>query len=497
MKQRTSKTIGAAAIAATLLAGAGALATPTPQQACQAAKSKAAGKYAACRQGAEAKLVTTGDVPKYTANLAKCGSQFTAAWQKAIDRAALLGATCPDDPLSASDFQTIINTHTTKVASGLAGLGLQVCSAATRLKTGQTSCWDGMGLGIPCGTTGQDGQLQKGIARSYTDNSDGTITDNITGLMWEKLSDDSSIHDKDDQYTWASAFTTKIAMLNGTSFAGYTDWRLPNINELQTLTNYALTPTIDAPFDAGCTGGCSVTTCSCTKLGFYWSSTTFLPTKSHAWGVAFNLGGLDHVLKTGTDSVRAVRETCVAASRPLKTGQTTCWDSGGLQLDCAGPGAGQDGAVQAGIARSYADNGDGTITDNNTGLTWEKLGNDGSIHDKDTTYTWDDAFAVKIATLNTMGFAGRTWRLPNVNELQSLVDYGTVSPAVSAAFNSGCAGACANTGCSCTRTAGFYWSSTTYEPATSGGWGSFFDRGNLEFGSKAVGDFVRAVSGGS
>jgi hypothetical protein len=60
------------------------------------------------------------------------------------------------------------------------------------LKTGQTTAYG----------TGSDGDLQKGTARSYTDNGDGTITDNVTGLMWEKKSDDGGIHDKDNMYTW-------------------------------------------------------------------------------------------------------------------------------------------------------------------------------------------------------------------------------------------------------------------------------------------------------
>ena len=67
---------------------------------------------------------------------------------------------------------------------------------------------------------------------------------------------------------------------------------------------------------------------------------------------------------------------------------------------------------------SYTHSGDGTITDNNTGLVWEKKSDDGSIHDKDTSYTWDNAFAVHVAGLNTANFAGHNdCGVPNVKEL--------------------------------------------------------------------------------
>src|SRR5262245_21387303 len=99
--------------------------------------------------------------------------------------------------------------------------------------TGQTKCWDSRGAVIACPGTGQDGDIRAGAALSYTDNVDGTITDNNTGLMWEKQSDDGSIHDRDTTYSWANAFAVHIAGLNaGAGFAGHTDWRLPNIREL-------------------------------------------------------------------------------------------------------------------------------------------------------------------------------------------------------------------------------------------------------------------------
>src|SRR5262249_57053434 len=100
---------------------------------------------------------------------------------------------------------------------------LSACQATPqgqRLKTGQTQCWDTTGTVIPCAGTGQDGELQKGLARAYVDNGDGTITDTKTGLMWEKQSDDGTLNDKDNVYTWAEAFTVKIAGLNAGSEIG-------------------------------------------------------------------------------------------------------------------------------------------------------------------------------------------------------------------------------------------------------------------------------------
>jgi hypothetical protein len=69
---------------------------------------------------------------------------------------------------------------------------------------------------------------------------------------------------------------------------------------------------------------------------------------------------------------------------------------------------------------------------------WEKLSDDGSVHDQDTTYEWSPPSSVfdKANDLNTMAFAGYTdWRLPNINELQSIVDYGAASPAVNPIFD--------------------------------------------------------------
>ena len=177
------------------------------------------------------------------------------------------------------------------------------------LKTGQTLCYNALGTVIACTGSGQDGEFQKGLTRSYTDNGNGTITDNQTGLMWEKLSDDGSIQDTDTTYTWTTAVTTKIAALNADRFGGFDDWRLPNRNELDSLVNVATTlPSVFSEFNTSCAASCTVLTCSCTKSGQYWSSSTYQLDPTLAWDTAFTSGVTEVVAaKTANFYVRAVR----------------------------------------------------------------------------------------------------------------------------------------------------------------------------------------------
>ena len=176
-------------------------------------------------------------------------------------------------------------------------------------KTGQTTAYG----------TGSDGDLQKGAARSFTDNGDGTITDNLTGLMWEKKSDDGSIHDKDNTYTWGltsspytmngTMVTTFLAALNGGGgFAGHTDWRIPNSNELESIVNLQnVNPAVDSAFNTSCAASCTVTACSCTQSDYYWSSTTYQADPTDAWFVYFSDGSVDDGSKSNSRYVRAVR----------------------------------------------------------------------------------------------------------------------------------------------------------------------------------------------
>jgi hypothetical protein len=187
---------------------------------------------------------------------------------------------------------------------------------------------------------------------------------------------------------------------------------------------------------------------------------------------------------------------CVAVRLPA-TGQTTCWDSAGAVVPCAGTG--QDGDFLRGGPLAYVDNGDGTVTDVNTRLVWEKLAMDGSVHDVRSAPSWMDAIGDHVATLNRTRFAGHDdWRLPNYKELVTIVDFETSNPSVAPAFNDNCVDGCTVTACSCTAPSA-YWSSTSSALDPEDAWYVSFSFG---FGAanykvyKFV-NHVRAVRGGS
>lgn len=196
----------------------------------------------------------------------------------------------------------------TKVRNGVTLFGV-VGTWGGLPKTGQTTCYGYPSTVIECAGTGQDAELQKGVANSFTDNGDGTVTDNVTGLMWEKHSDDGTIHDKDNSYTWEAAINTKIATLNSESFAGYNDWRLPNRSELLTLANIGTVvgPATFGAFNTNCAASCTVLTCSCTLSAYYWSSSTYQAYPWNAWFVRFDVGGTSINGKASSVAVRAVR----------------------------------------------------------------------------------------------------------------------------------------------------------------------------------------------
>ena len=149
-------------------------------------------------------------------------------------------------------------------------------------QTGQTVCWDEYGSVIPCTGTGQDGELQMGVpwpSPRFYDNGNGTVTDSLTGLMWTK-----NANLPGSTMTWSQAVDYCNNLIQG----GYTDWRLPNINELESLIND------DEPYFAVWLN----------SQGFsnvqsrYWSSTTRAYDPSYAWVVIMFDGEVNYSKKS-------------------------------------------------------------------------------------------------------------------------------------------------------------------------------------------------------
>jgi hypothetical protein len=151
-------------------------------------------------------------------------------------------------------------------------------------KTGQTTSYLG----------GDDGYSQKGVASPsprFIDNGDGTVTDNLTGLMWAKDANaaETSGYDSDGKMQWNDAiYYTTYLSLGATCGAPRRDWRLPNRNELNSLidasNSFPALPT-GHPF-------------SNVQSSYYWSSTTSATNTASAWDVHMYYGLVNTINKT-------------------------------------------------------------------------------------------------------------------------------------------------------------------------------------------------------
>lgn len=249
---------------------------------------------------------------------------------------------------------------------------------------------------------------------NYTDNGDGTITDNVTGLMWSQspdLNGDGDIN-YDDKLTQEEAASRALEF----NLAGYTDWRLPSIKELYSLIVFS---------------GLDLDPMAVTE------STPFIDTDYFRFGYGDIDAGeriIDAQMATSTldigDSQFGGGNLMFGVN--FADGRIKGYPTGSI------PGTSSKKKFYVYYVRgnenygqnNFTDNGDGTITDSATGLMWMQ-------DDSGEGMTWESA----LEYAESKEFAGYTdWRLPNIKELQSIVDYqrapgATSSAAIDPAFH--------------------------------------------------------------
>ena len=155
-------------------------------------------------------------------------------------------------------------------------------------KTGQTTSY----------RTGDDGDHEKGVAVPYprfTDNGDGTVTDNLTGLMWAK---NANLDNGTMTWTDAIDYANNLSMGSDGCGSSYADWRLPNVKELESQIDHSyFNPPLpsDYPF------------LNVQSDLFYWTSTASASNTSIAWNVNMYNGVVNFGTKTNGDYVWPVR----------------------------------------------------------------------------------------------------------------------------------------------------------------------------------------------
>lgn len=288
-------------------------------------------------------------------------------------------------------------------------------------------------------------------AKSYVINSDSTVTDPSTGLTWMRCAmgqtwSGTTCTGGIRQYTFVEA----NALTGTTTFAGQSDWRLPNIRELQTIVDRAVhSPAIDG--DAFPT----------TSLDWTWSSSPSAKDSDKVWPVRFLIGYSDY---SSTD-----RKYTSSAVRLVRGGQSL-----NSLMSIARP------------IGDYVDSGNGTITHTPTNLMWKRCA-EGQVW----TGTTCNGTASKMTAVQTSAisrvFAGQSdWRVPTEDELLSLVDYTRHDPAI-------------NTTAFPATPADYFWSGSPYVYKLGFSWVVHFYHGGAT-GIKSDGSVspakVRLVRGG-
>ncbi|MDA3936067.1 MAG: DUF1566 domain-containing protein, partial [Actinomycetota bacterium] len=287
---------------------------------------------------------------------------------------------------------------------------------------------------------GQDAQIE-GDAPSYTDNGDGTVTDNVTGLVWTQSPD----LDGNGDINAADKLSYDDALANAGSITvgGYDDWRLPKIKELYSLMNF------DGVDPSGYSGTDTADLVPFIDTDFF----------DFAYG---DTDADERVIDAQMASSTLYTDTTMNGNETMfgvnfADGRIKGYPTGPM------PGSSEDkgfyvyyvrGNTAYGI-NDFTENSDGTITDMATGLMWAQ-DDSGEGMDWEAALTW----AEQANAESYLGY--NDWRLPNVKELQSIVDYtrapgATDSAAIDPVFE--CTPITNEAG---ERDYAAYWSSTTH-----------------------------------
>jgi hypothetical protein len=237
------------------------------------------------------------------------------------------------------------------------------------------------------------------------------VRDEVTGLIWEVKTNDGGIHDVDALFTWQAAQDDFIVQINNDNFGGYNDWRLPTTKELFAIAHKGSKNPGDSAVDPAKINSSSES--------MYWAATDYFNGPLSAWRMRAVNGDIYNSSKSGSHNAIAVR----GAINPI----------------------------------SLVDNGNGTVTDEATGLMWQK-GEAAA-----GAMTWNES----LAYCEDLSLAGHDdWRLPNINELQSIVDYNAFEPSIDTTFFP-------------EAVAEIYWSSTTFVEVVSEAWNISFLNGDV------------------
>ena len=252
----------------------------------------------------------------------------------------------------------------------------------------------------------------------FTDNNDGTVTDNLTGLIWLKNANLFGEVDWEQALKNAADLASGAYGLNDGSGRGA--WRVPNVNEMQSL--------LDLDNSSGPSLPPAHPFINATPAN-YWSASTVAAAPPLGWYCALAVGPPVFDLKFNVMCMWPVRGS---TNRVARTGQKLCFNPMGQTIPCQGTG--QDGELQLGVpwpSPRFTDNGDGTVTDNLTGLIWLKNASHFGTRSWEQAIQACNSLASGSPGLND-GSPKGAWRLPNLFELRSLVDYNQHSPALPA-----------------------------------------------------------------